>query len=129
MWDYIKAKSGTILIVFVTIGFLLFAYSCEPKVPSLFDPQKTVTRQEFQLELDQLFGLADIRMADFEKQEKFRAIILQNALILVQGQPFNPVGLITAIASLYGIQQVTKKSIGVVKNARAKHNATNKSNT
>lgn len=122
MWDYIKAKSGTILIVFVTVSFLLFAYSCEPKVPSLIDKTKKVTRQEFQLELDQLSGLADIRMVDFDKQERFRAIILQNALVLVQGQPFNPLGLITAIAGLYGIKQVTEKTVGVVKNVRAKRN-------
>lgn len=122
MWEYLKNKSTVILIAIVTISFMIFAYSCEPKVTSLFDKQHTVTRQGLQLELDQLIGFAQIKMADLDKQEAIRGIILQNALILVQGQPFNPVGIITAIASLYGIEQATKKSIGVVKNARAKRN-------
>ncbi|GAH63095.1 unnamed protein product, partial [marine sediment metagenome] len=80
-------------------------YSCEPKVSSLWQEGKQVNRQELQLELDQLIGVAQLRMVDLDKQEELRAIILQNALILVQGQPFNPLGLITGVAALYGISQ------------------------
>jgi len=128
VWEYLKNKSTIILIVCVTIGFLFYAYSCEPKVTSLFDKKRTITRQELQLELDQLLALADIKMAELEKQEKIRGIILQNALILVQGQPFNPAGLITAIASTYGIIAAATKTKEVVKNAKRKRN-NNKSTT
>lgn len=93
------------LTVLVTIGIITFIYACEPKVASLNDSHKFINRQELQLELDQLITTAQIRMADLDKQEQLRSIILQNAVVLVQGQPFNPVGLITGIAALYGISQ------------------------
>ena len=120
MWKWIKAKSDIILIVLVSVGFLLFAYSCEPKEPSLLNRGVKVTRAELQLELTQLLALADLRMAGFDRQERIRAIILQNAMILVQGQPVNPIGILTGIASIYGITQATKKTTGVIKHARAK---------
>ena len=62
-------------------------------------------------------------MADLDKQEQLRAIILQNALILVQGNPLNPVGIITAIAGIYGATQAGKNVKNGVKNARAKRKA------
>lgn len=122
MLNWIKAKSDIILIVIVTILFGLFAYSCEPKQPSLLNKGVKVTRAELQHELNQLVALAEIRMASFERQEKIRSLILQNALMLTQGQPFNPVGIITGIASIYGIAQATKKTTGAIKHVRDKRN-------
>ncbi|MBA7526367.1 hypothetical protein ES705_18529 [subsurface metagenome] len=115
-------KKYTTLIItgLLSIGMMIFLYSCEPKVPSLIDRTAMVNRQELQLELDQLIGIAQIRMADLDKQEQLRGIIIQNALMIVQGQPFNPFGLLTAVAALYGITQGGNQITKVVKNARAK---------
>lgn len=128
MLNWIKTKSDLILIVVVTVLFGLFAYACEPKQPSLLNKGVRVTRAELQHELNQLVALAEIRMASFERQEKIRSLILQNALMLTQGQPFNPIGILTGIASIYGITQATKKTTGAIKHARAKRN-NNKSPT
>ncbi|GAI69263.1 unnamed protein product, partial [marine sediment metagenome] len=49
-----------------------------------------VTRAEFQLQLDNILSLAQVRMLDFDRQDQLRAIFFQNALVLLQGQPFNP---------------------------------------
>ncbi|GAI67850.1 unnamed protein product, partial [marine sediment metagenome] len=65
------------------------------------------------------------RMADLDRQEQLRAVILQNALILVQGQPFNPLGLITGVAALYGITQAGQNTVKVAKNIKAKRKANN----
>ena len=120
MLKWIKAKSDLILIVVVTVLFGLFAYACEPKQPSLLNRGVKVTRAELQHELNQLVALAEIRMASFKRQEKIRSLILQNAMVLVQGQPVNPLGILTGIASIYGITQATKKTTGAIKNVRAK---------
>jgi len=125
MLTWIKAKADIILIVIVTVGFMLFAYSCEPKVTSLLDKRERVTRAELQLELDMMLAQAETRMADFDRQERIRTLILQNALLLTQGQPFNPVGIITAIASIYGIKQAAQNTTGAIKNARAKRKPNN----
>lgn len=119
MWEWIKNHVSLLITILVSIGLVFYLVACEPKTMSLREEDKRVNRQELQLELDQVIGLAQLRMADLERQEQLRAIILQNALILVQGQPFNPVGLITAAAAVYGLTQGGKNITKVV---TAKHN-------
>lgn len=97
------------------VGLLLYGYGCEPKVHSLTTERKWVNRQELQLELDQLITMAQFRVADLDRQEALRSIILENALILVQEQPVNPVGIITGIAALYGIMQGGRNVSNAVK--------------
>ncbi|GAI67280.1 unnamed protein product [marine sediment metagenome] len=125
MYEWI-AKYKTVLVGFlVTIGFLIYCYGCEPKVASLVDRARLINRRELQLELDQFITMAQIRMADLDQQDELRAIVLQNALILVQGQPLNPLGIITAVASIYGIMEGGKNITKVVKNSRNKRKGNN----
>jgi predicted AAA+ superfamily ATPase len=125
MLEWLKKHSKAVVIGLVIVGFLVYLWGCEPKTPSLMKSNKLVNRQELQLELDQVIGLAQLRMADLDKQEQIRAIILQNALVLVQGQPFNPVGLITAIAAIYGLTQGGSNIRKVVKDKHNKRKGTN----
>ncbi|MBA7646180.1 hypothetical protein ES703_53942 [subsurface metagenome] len=103
MLEWIKKNSTIITTVLVIIGVIIFVYGCEPKVRSLTDNTRLVNRQELQLELDQIIGIAQVRMVDLDKQDQLRAIILRNALVLVQGQPLDPFAIITGIAAIYGI--------------------------
>lgn len=103
MLQWIKNNSIILTTVLVTVGVLIYIYGCEPKVRSLIDTNRQVNRQELQLELDRLIGLAQLRMVSLDRQDKLRAIILRNALVLVQGQPFDAVGFITGVAAIYGI--------------------------
>lgn len=120
MIEWIKKHKTALIAGLTCIGFLFYCYACEPKVRSLTDSNRLVNRQELQLELDQYIGMAQLRVADLDKQEQLRAIILQNALVLVQGQPLNPVGIITAVAAVFGAMQGGKTITQGVKNARAK---------
>ena len=122
---WIKKNSSILITVLITIGFSLYIYGCEPQTTSLTRPQVKVNRQELQLELDQIIDLARIRMADLAKQEEFRTIILENALILVQGNPYNPVGIITGIAAIYGLIQGGNKVTKVVKTVSKKRRVNN----
>lgn len=125
MLVWIKEHASLIAIVSVTIAFVVYCYGCEAKVKSLTDKPTLVNRQELQLELDQFITMAKIRMADLDKQEELRSIILQNALILVQGNPYNPIGIITAVAAIYGVTQGGKNVTKVVKNNRIKKKVDN----
>jgi len=128
MLAWIKEHKTILITILACIVFGIYCYSCEPKVQSLTPPLRQVNRQELQLEFDQIMSLAQLRMLDLDKQEQFRSIILQNALILVQGQPFNPVGIITAIAAIYGITQgganISKKVIDTKNKRKAKNGKT-----
>ncbi len=120
MLNWIKEHKSILISVFVCIGFMLYAYGCEPKVPSVVDDARMVNREELQLELNQILGLVELRMVDLDRQEELRAIILENALILVAGQPFNPIGILTAFAAIYGIASGSRNISRVVKDKRNK---------
>ncbi len=122
---WIKKNSSIVATVLITIGIVLYCYGCEAQTPSLRDRNRLINRQELQLELDQIIGLAQIRMLDLDKQEAFRAIILENALILVQGNPYNPVGLITGVAAIYGLIQGSNKVTKAVKKVGKKRTVNN----
>ena len=125
MLAWIKKHKTVLITVLVCVGLLFYCYSCESKVCSLTDRTRMINRQELQLELDQFIGMAQLRMIDLDRQDKLRAVILQNALVLVQGQPFNPVGIISAIAAIYGITQGSCNITKVVKTVRNKRKANN----
>lgn len=127
MLQWIRKHWTVILTGLITVGILIYIYGCEPKTRSLIDNSRLVNRQELQLELDQIIGLAQLRLVDLDKQDQLRAVVLQNALILVTGQPFNPLGLITGVAAIYGLTQGSYNAGKVVKtklNKRKKNNGT-----
>ena len=123
--EWLKKHLTAIILISTSVAFFAYAYGCQPRVRSLVDDGKRVTRQELQLEMDQLVGLAELRLLDLDRQEKLRAVILQNALVLVQGQPFNPVGMITAVAAAYGITQGGYSVGKTVKKAKEKRKVSN----
>ena len=125
MYNWLKKNSSILISILVTVGMFVYLYGCEPKTQSLTQPSRFINRQELQLELDQIMGLAQLRMLDLDKQEELRAVILQNALILVQGQPFNPIGLITAFAAIYGVAKGSGSITRVVKDSVIKRKANN----
>jgi len=120
MWEWIKNHFSIMLTVLITVGVSIFICACEPKVPSLNNTKRLISRTELQFELDSIISLAQMRMADLNRQEALRNLILQNSLVLIQGQPFNPVGIITGIAALYGITQAGTNVTKVVKERRKK---------
>ena len=125
MFDWIKSHSTTLFMAFVIGGVVLFIYGCPSKVRSLRNDKEDVTRQELQLELSTIMQTAEFRMADLDKQDEFKAIILQNALILVQGQPLNPIGILTGLAALYGVSQTASKVTKTVKQNMVKRKVNN----
>ena len=125
MLQWIKKHSSVFITVLVTIGVSVFVYACEPKVKSLNDNQELVNRIELQVELDNILTTAKMRMASLDKQDALRSIILQNALVIVQGQPFNPIGIITGIAGIYGLLKVGSNVTKVVKTQVKKRTVNN----
>jgi len=115
MLQWLKNHWNSIVIALVTTGMLIFMYACESKVESLKDERRLVTRFELQVELEQILSTAEIRVADLDRQDELRAIVLQNALILVQGQPANPVGILTAVAGIYGLLSASTTAVKKVK--------------
>ena len=105
MWNWIKSHGVIIITSLVCSIVMIFICACEPKVRSINGGGLMVTRQELQLELNHLMDLAELRMLNLDRQEQLRTMVLNNAVILAQGQPFNPLGLLTGLAAIYGVSQ------------------------
>lgn len=119
MWKWVKNHMPLITALIVGVCLICYQEGCEPSVKSLLDESRFVTRGELNVELDQIVSKAEFRMIQLDKQEAIRNIILQNALILASGQPLNPVGILTALAAIYGIGsgvQSVRKRLVVVTN-------------
>ncbi|MBA7474039.1 hypothetical protein ES707_09386 [subsurface metagenome] len=110
MWLWIKENIRGIVTAILTGALCIFLYSCESQTKSLVDPTRLINRAELQLELDQFMATAQLRRADLDRQDAFRALIIENSLLLVQGTPFNPVSLIMSIAGIYGFAHAASKS-------------------
>jgi len=94
------------LIVLTTI--LFWGYGCPPRTRSLLTYEKKITRPELQIELDTIIATAEFRMADLDHQDQFRDIVFKNALLMVEGETLNPVGILTMLAGLYGVTRGIK---------------------
>lgn len=120
MYEWIKNHKRTIIMYTVTISVMIYLYACESQVRSLDGSKRFVTRVELQAELDSYLDKVDIRFASLDRQDRLREMIVNNAMLLAQGQPFNPIGLLTGIATIYGVSQATTKTVRTVKNGREK---------
>lgn len=122
MAKWLREHAAGVFTLLLTGVMVFYIVACESKVRSLNDNQRLVTRQELQFELQHILDLAELRMADLDRQEQLRNLVLQNGLLILQGTPFNPVGLVTAIAAFYGIGQAGCKINKTVKIIRSKRN-------
>lgn len=122
MIKWLKENKPIVFTIIVTVLMIFYIVGCEPKVKSLNNNQQLVTRQELQFELESILRTAELRMAQLDQQERIRQLVLQNALLTIQGTTFNPVGLITAIAALYGIGQAGCNITKTVKKIKGKVN-------
>jgi len=98
-----KTYISTGITFLVTAGILFFIYGCPVTTTSLLHNDRQVTREEFQLELETIKATAAFRMADMKQQDEFRSLLIENAWVILNGQPFNPLGLLTGAAAIYGI--------------------------
>lgn len=125
MYQWIKENHRAIITAVLTVVLSIWLYSCESQVKSLDGSGNLVNRSELQLELDTFMAKTEMRMADLDRQDAFRSLIIENSLLLVQGTPFNPFGIITAIAGIYGITHGASKVVRTVQKSQAKRKANN----
>lgn len=125
MWDWIKKNHRIIITALLTVALSVWLYSCESKVKSLDGSDKLINRAELQLELDRFMATAAMRMANLDRQDAFRSLIIENSLVLVQGLPLEPIGIITAIAGIYGLTHATSKVVRTAQKSQAKRRVNN----
>ena len=91
------------IAVILVVVLLAIIFGCESKVNSILYPNNQITRDQLQLELNQLIATAEIKFGQLDRQDELKAALYQIGLVTAQTGTFNPIGLITTIAGIVGI--------------------------
>jgi len=83
--------------------FVFWIYGCESQVGSMLDPTKKINRMELENETAYILGQAKVKLADLDKQDELRQLVLEQAALFDQSGTFNPMGLLNTIISIGAI--------------------------
>ncbi len=110
-------KNNYVQICTVLAGFLflIFVYSCEPKVESLIHPGEEVTGTVLKIELETLLAIAKSRQADLARQNELRNMILNNIMLVAETGTISPIGALTSVFAFYGIGSAANSTKKIVK--------------
>jgi hypothetical protein len=92
-----------IIASIILVGLFFWVFGCESQCKSLIDPAKQVTRGELKAEIEYLAGIADVRIADLDKQDQIKQELLNAVNIIGTGGTINPAGLVNLAASIGAI--------------------------
>ena len=118
LWELVKKNHRGIITIVVSVLVVVYFQACQTTTQSLTDSTKRVSRAELQLELDTLIKKAEIGVADLDRQDAIKELILQNALMLASGGSLNIVGVLSGIAALYGVASAGSTVVSTVKKNR-----------
>ena len=123
----IAEKNRYIVIAgFLCCALLIWFCCCESRVPSIRNPNTSVTRDELNTEIEGILSSAEAKYSNLDKQDDLKKLLSDNALLVLQGGTINPVGVITTILGILGIgavvdnrrkDKVIRQKITEIKNA------------
>lgn len=95
-------------ITFICIAAILAGIaSCESTAPSIINPTMRVNREQLQNEANAILAKIDSAELEIDRQDRLKELLFNQAIIASQGQPINPVGLITSLGTILGIGAFT----------------------
>ena len=115
----IRHNQGLTIALLLAGGLALYVVGCESTTQSIKYPELKVTRAEFQLEVEsevkRLRVLADKGNMDLDRQDRFKAALVQLGMSVAKGEAVNPVGMTTAILVSLGLLVDNRKKDGLIK--------------
>lgn len=122
-------NQGMFAAILIAIVLLVWTYGCESKVSSIIEPQKQVTREELNLELDQestrlqnelvlIQKQAELRYEKLNKDEEIKRQLMEFGALAAAGGGVNPAGLLGLLTGILGVGAVVDNRIKdkVIKN-------------
>lgn len=103
-----------IIAALIITALSFWTFGCESQVSSIMDPEKMISRDELQLELDYLIGQATIKFTALDKQDEIKRQLLDAANVISQSGQVNPSGLLNIAATIGAI------SFGLNRNKKLK---------
>lgn len=115
MITYLKSHAARLAATALFALLAVTLNSCQPRIPSPVDPSQRLTAQELQVELNHLLALYELRQQQLAERQRIRNAILANALTIANTGTINPLGVITALAGIYGIGSIAKDTTNAIK--------------
>lgn len=112
--NFMNEQHWYVIAFAIISGLVVFSYGCVSTTTSLINPDRKINRLELQNELDYLFGLAEARAEDLNRQDAIKQAFLDAANVMSQAGSINPSGLINLAACIGAI------SFGLNRNQKVK---------
>lgn len=93
---------------------------------SLERPGQKISRDELTVEYDRSMGMFSVRFKQLDRQDEFKRILIENAVIVSNTGTLNYQGAINTIIAILGIGAITdnvRKRITIKKNNNAGKNS------
>jgi arginine exporter protein ArgO len=100
---YLNDNHWYIIAAIVICAIFLWLFGCQSKVSSMITPEKQITRDELMLESDYLLGEIKVKLADLDKQDEIKQLIIDQASMFSKTGSFNPMGLLNTLISVGAI--------------------------
>ena len=117
LWAAIRHNQGLAMALILAAALTVYVVGCESQTKSIIDPAKTVNREELQYELEsevqrleadieKVKFMAEQRGKDLDRQDEFKAALVNIGLTVAEGQTVTPVGLATTLLVSLGLLAV-----------------------
>lgn len=127
--EMFRHNQGLAIAIVIVIVIGSWTYGCNSKVSSILAPNTKVTRVELNIEvqmeakrleneLDNLMALAEARNQDLDRQDAFKAKLVEFGMVIAEGGTVNPAGVAMGLLGVLGVGAVVDNRIKdkVIKN-------------
>ena len=105
----------TAVVIVVVLGAWLAG--CASQVKSPFNPDRDVTRQQLQNEVDKYIADIELAFTDLDRQDLFKQKLFEFGVVVAQGGTINPIGAGITLLGILGVGAVAdnRKKDSVIK--------------
>lgn len=110
LWTIIRHNYPFIIGIALAAGTLVWAYGCQSQVASINSPSRLVTRDELRIEVEAYLATAELRFADLDRQDEFKAELFNMAIQFMTEGKINPVAVAMAMGNIIGIGAIVSNA-------------------
>lgn len=123
----IRHNKGQVIALILSAAMLVWIFGCVSEVQSIIEPDKKVTREALQVEVDTEINrlnaeiakveiLAKQRSDKLDQLDAMKAEVARLGMVVLEGGTVNPIGIATTLISLIGIGAIAdnQKKDGII---------------
>ena len=101
--EKLNGEKYLVLAACFAVMFATWLFGCRSTVPSMYDPNETVTRAVLQSEVELFIAKAEQKFATLNERDQLKKLVTDQASIVAAGGRLNPIGILTSMLGILGI--------------------------